>query len=104
MIELFPQPARGDARPIEERPQAAADRSEPGHLEGDLVIGSNNSQVATLVDRKTRSLTVVKLASRHTNVAVPALAETYTRVTPPPRKRGGFSLCWLGFATYQPGP
>ncbi|MFI0206888.1 IS30 family transposase [Streptomyces sp. NPDC016734] len=43
-----------DARPIEERAQAAEDRSESGHLEGDLVIGSKNSQVATLVDRKTR--------------------------------------------------
>ncbi|MGI3197560.1 IS30 family transposase [Streptomyces sp. GLT-R25] len=69
-----------DARPIEERPQAAGDRSEFGHLEGDLVIGSNNSQVATLVDRKSRFLTVVKLASRHTTVVVPALAETYERM------------------------
>ncbi|MEU5717284.1 IS30 family transposase [Streptomyces sp. NPDC020403] len=79
-----------DARPIEERPQAAEDRSELGHLEGDLVIGSNNSQVATLVDRKTRFLTVVKLASRHTNVVVPALAETYTRMDS--RLRG--ALTW----------
>lgn len=69
-----------DARPIDERPQAAEDRSEPGHLEGDLVIGSNNSQVATLVDRKTRFLTVVKLASRHTAVVIPALADTYERM------------------------
>ncbi|WUS11417.1 IS30 family transposase [Streptomyces sp. NBC_01260] len=69
-----------DARPIEDRPQAAEDRSESGHLEGDLVIGSNNSQVATLVDRKTRFLHVVKLASRHTAVVVPALAETCTRM------------------------
>lgn len=79
-----------DARPIEERPQAAEDRSELGHLEGDLVIGSNNSQVATLVDWKTRFLTVVKLASRHTNVVVPALAETYTRMDS--RLRG--TLTW----------
>lgn len=69
-----------DARPIDERPQAAEDRSAPGHLEGDLVIGSNNSQVATLVDRKTRFLTVVKLASRHTAVVIPALAVTYERM------------------------
>jgi len=79
-----------DARPIEERPQAAEDRSESGHLEGDLVIGSNNSQVATLVDRKTRFLQVVKLASRHTTVVVPALAETYTRMDS--RLRG--TLTW----------
>ncbi|MDQ0937172.1 IS30 family transposase [Streptomyces turgidiscabies] len=71
-----------DARPIEERPQAAQDRSESGHLEGDLGIGSNNSQVATLVDRKSRFLTVVKLASRHTTVVVPALMETYERMDP----------------------
>lgn len=50
-----------DAQPIEERPQAAADRSEFGHLEGDLVIGSNNSQVATLVDRKSRGILAEKL-------------------------------------------
>ncbi|MCT9004593.1 IS30 family transposase [Streptomyces rhizosphaerihabitans] len=67
---------------MEERPQAAEDRSESGHLEGDLVIGSNNSQIATLVDRKSRFLTVVKLASRHTTVVVPALAETYERMDP----------------------
>lgn len=79
-----------DARPLEQRPQTAEDRSELGHLEGDLVIGSNNSQVATLVDRKTRFLTVVKLASRHTNVVVPALAETYTRMDS--RLRG--TLTW----------
>lgn len=54
------------------------------------MIGSDNSQVATLVDRKTRFLTVVKLASRHTNVVVPALAETYTRMDS--RLRG--TLTW----------
>jgi IS30 family transposase len=71
-----------DARPIGERPESAEDRSTLGHLEGDLVIGSNNSQVATLVDRKSRLLTIVKLASRHTAVVVPALIEAYTRLDP----------------------
>nr|WSX54053.1 hypothetical protein OG409_37135 [Streptomyces sp. NBC_00974] len=44
------------------------------------MIGSNNSQVATLFDRKTRFLHVVKLASRHTAMVVPALAEAYARM------------------------
>jgi hypothetical protein len=42
------------ARPIDDRPASANDRTELGHLEGDLIIGSKNSQVATLVDRKSR--------------------------------------------------
>ncbi|MFE4054550.1 IS30 family transposase [Streptomyces sp. YIM B13518] len=46
------------------------------------MIGSNNSQVATLIDRKSRFLTVVKLTSRHTTVVVPALIETYERMDP----------------------
>ncbi|MFJ4866785.1 IS30 family transposase [Streptomyces sp. NPDC088748] len=79
-----------DARPIQERPQAAEDRSESGHLEGDLVIGSNSSQVATLVDRKTRFLRVVTLAGRHTAVVVAALAEAYARMDS--RLRG--TLTW----------
>lgn len=54
------------------------------------MIGSNNSQVATLVDRKTRFLHVVKLASRHTAVVIPALAETYSRIDS--RLRG--TLTW----------
>jgi transposase, IS30 family len=69
-----------DARSIRERPQTAVDRSVLGHLEGDLVIGSSNSQVATLADRRSRFLTVVKLASRHTAVVVPALVDTYARL------------------------
>lgn len=44
------------------------------------MIGSNNSQVATLVDRKSRFLTVVKLVGRHTTVVFPALALTYERM------------------------
>jgi IS30 family transposase len=68
------------ARPIEERPAAAELRLDLGHLEGDLVIGAKNSQVATLVDRASRHLTLVALTSRHTRAVIPALAQAYTRM------------------------
>jgi IS30 family transposase len=71
-----------DARPIGERPEIAEDRSALGHLEGDLVVGSNNSQVATLVDRKSRYLVIVKLPSRHSTIVVPELIKTYAGLNP----------------------
>ncbi|KZM28608.1 nucleic acid binding, partial [Ascochyta rabiei] len=71
-----------DARPIEDRPATAEDRSVTGHMEGDLVIGSKNSQVATLVDRKARYLTIVATPTRHTTSVVPALVREYGRMNP----------------------
>ncbi|UPU46536.1 MULTISPECIES: IS30 family transposase [Rhodococcus] len=79
-----------DARPIEGRPASAEDRSVTGHLEGDLVIGSKNSQVATLVDRKARYLTIVATPTRHTISVVPALVREYARMNPALRR----SLTW----------
>lgn len=46
------------------------------------MIGANNSQVATLVDRESRYLVIVKLSSRHTTVVLPELIETYARLDP----------------------
>ncbi|WP_051501501.1 IS30 family transposase [Nesterenkonia sp. AN1] len=69
-----------NARPIEDRPAVAEGRSALGHQEGDLIIGAKASQVATLVDRKSRFLTMVKLQSRHTAAVIPALTEAYARM------------------------
>ncbi|MGC4806102.1 IS30 family transposase [Micromonospora sp. DT233] len=70
------------ARPIEERPAAADARTELGHLEGDLIIGAKNSQVATLVDRTSRYLTMVALPSRHTATVIPALQQAFSLMDP----------------------
>ncbi|SMY05204.1 Transposase and inactivated derivatives, IS30 family [Brevibacterium sp. 239c] len=53
-----------NAKPIADRPRAANDRTEAGHWEGDLILGPNTTQVATLVDRVTRVLDLVAAPSR----------------------------------------
>jgi IS30 family transposase len=58
---------------IRERPAEAEDRAVPGHWEGDLFFGSCNSQIATLVERKTRYLMLAKVAGKDTETVVDAL-------------------------------
>ncbi len=66
---------------ISERPAAVEDRAVPGHWEGDLLFGGRNSQIATLVERQTRYVMLVKITGQDTETVVNALI-THARKLP----------------------
>lgn len=62
-----------DAISISERPASVEDRAIPGHWEGDLIAGTNNSYIVTLVERHSRYVLLAKVSSNKTSAVIPAL-------------------------------
>lgn len=60
---------------ISERPPSTEDRAVPGHWEGDLIFGTNNSQIVTLVERQTRYVMMAKVDSKDTKTVINALVK-----------------------------
>jgi IS30 family transposase len=75
---------------ISERPASVEDRAVPGHWEGDLIGGSKNSYVATLVERHSRYVMLVKVANKDTESVVTALIKSAHKLPREPYK----SLTW----------
>lgn len=58
---------------IRERPASVEDRAVPGHWEGDLIVGSKNSYIATLVERHTRYVMLARVSGKETETVITAL-------------------------------
>jgi IS30 family transposase len=79
-----------DAVSIRQRPAEIEDRAIPGHWEGDLVEGSRGTYIATLVERRSRFVILVKIPDKRTDAVVDALIRAVRRLPTALRK----SLTW----------
>lgn len=79
-----------DAISIRERPAEIEDRAIPGHWEGDLLAGSKSSHIATLVERHSRFVILVKTPSKDTATVVAALSRQVRKLPASLRR----SLTW----------
>jgi IS30 family transposase len=71
-------------------PVSVEDRAVPGHWEGDLLSGANNTHIATLVERQTRFVMLVKVAGKDTKSVVTALSKQVKKLPEELRR----SLTW----------
>jgi len=69
-----------DGVSIHERPATIEGRSVSVHWEGDLIVGSKNSHIATVVERKTRFMVLVKVESKSTQSVVSRLSEKMSQL------------------------
>jgi transposase, IS30 family len=69
-----------DAVSIRDRPASVEDRAVPGHWEGDLICGSSNSHIVTLVERHSRYVMLAKIASHDSRTVIGALIEQARRL------------------------
>lgn len=79
-----------DAVSIRARPAEIEDRAIPGHWEGDLLTGSSNTHLATLVERRSRFTLLIKLPGKDTDRVVAALTRQVRRLPQTLRR----SLTW----------
>ena len=79
-----------DGLSIRERPAEIEDRAIPGHWEGDLITGSKNSHIATLVERHSRFTVLVKVDGKDTANVVSALTKQVKKLPAALRR----SLTW----------
>ncbi|MBB6096586.1 IS30 family transposase [Povalibacter uvarum] len=75
---------------IRQRPAEAEDRAVPGHWEGDLLVGLHRSQIATLVERHSRFVMLVKLPAHDSPSVVKALSRKILQLPQQLRR----SLTW----------
>jgi IS30 family transposase len=83
-------PAIVDGISIHQRPAEVEDRAIPGHWEGDLLMGGASSQIATLVERHSRYVMLVKVESKDTVTVTKALASRIRQLPAELRR----SLTW----------
>src|SRR6202041_3531924 len=79
-----------DAISTSQRPAEVEDRAIPGHWEGDLLAGSKNSHIATLVERHSRFVMLIKVPSKDTTTVVAALSKHVLKLPATLRR----SLTW----------